>query len=113
MKRILFIILAIVLCLSLFSGCATKKEYCYVLGVAEDGFITNIDDLGRVFVKYENAQQHIKMFDTVVIKYNDVNLKETSGYIVVGKHKISYSYILEEVQSLRLSDPSKGEPLFD
>lgn len=112
MKRILFIILAMVLCLSLFSGCATTKAYCYVRRVTEDGIITNIDNLGSVFVKYENAQQSIKPYDTVVIKYKDINLTKTSGYIVIKEEKVFYSYILEEVQSLRLSDPSKGEPLF-
>ena len=113
MKRILFIILATVLCLSLFSGCATKKEFCYVGDVTEDGFFVDLDDVeGTVFVKYENAQQRVRSYTTVLIEYSSFKLKKKSGSIVVGKYTCYYSYVLEEVKNLRLSDPSKGEPLY-
>ena len=87
--------------------------YCYVLGVTADGFVANINGVGDVFIKYANAKQHIEEFDTVIVEYYKANLIEKAGtYTDPSNEKATYSYTVASPISVRVADPSKGEPVF-
>ena len=87
--------------------------YCYVLEVTANGFVANINGVGDVFIKYANAKQHIEEFDTVIVEYYKANLIEKAGtYTDPSDEKATYSYTVASPISVRVADPSKGEPVF-
>ena len=87
--------------------------YCYVLNVTANGFVAGINGVGDVFVKYDNANQHIELFDTVILEYYETDLIEKSGtYTDVLGERASYSYKITDPKSVRVADPSKGELVF-
>ena len=87
--------------------------YCYVLNVTANGFVAGINGVGDVFVKYANANQHIELFDTVILEYYENDLIEKVGtYTSPGDEKATYSYTVASPISVRVADPSKGELVF-
>ena len=94
-------------------GRDTTTADCYVLGVTANGFVASINGVGDVFVKYSNANQHIELFDTVIVEYYEADLIEKAGtYTDPGDEKATYSYTVASPISVRVADPSKGEPVF-
>ena len=120
MKRILLTVLAIMLCLTIFSGCNSSSNdgklieaYCYVTCVKYDGFVAHINDVGYVFIKYANAKKQFEVFDTVIVEYYDTDLIEKNGtYTDHSGEKGTYSYKIAKPQNVRVADPSNGEPVF-
>lgn len=83
----------------------------YVLYVSEDGFVAHINAYGNVFVKNKGSDS-IDIFDTVIIEYFEANLFSESGsFDIAGEPTEQYSYTLEAI-SVRVADPSKGDPVF-
>lgn len=113
MKKVLSVAIVITFCLFSFFGCASK-EYCYVSYVSEEGFVADIGEYDRVFVKYANADESIHIFDTVVVKFDADDIKEISGTYTdnITGNPSSYSYVLENVKSVRQSNPKIGEPIY-
>lgn len=121
MKKCTALLLVLVLTFSLV-GCNTSsgepdeeaiKAYCYVGYVDSNGFVADIGDIGKVYIEYPNAKEQIELFDTVVLEYYESKLTETDGtYIGVAGGTETYSYTLKSPKSLRVADPSKGEPVF-
>lgn len=111
MKKVLSLVIVIAFCLFMLAGCASK-DFCYVAYVSEEGFVTDIDGYGTVFVKHANADESIKRFDTVLVKFDADDMKEISGSYVDNGHEGVYSYVLENVKSVRKSIPMLGEPLY-
>lgn len=122
MKRAVFLIITIILCVALFEGCAkdatevvTQGEFCRVLCIKEDGIVVEIPDtdLGYVYVKYTNADLKIEPLDTVVIEFSESDLKsENEKFTDFFGEELTYLNILENPKSIRLADPSIGEPTF-
>ena len=89
------------------------KADCYVLHVKSNGFVANINDVGTVYIEYPNDLNQIEIFDTVIIEYYETNLIKTNGtYIDVSGERASYSYKIANPKSVRVADPSDGEPVF-
>ena len=89
------------------------ESYCYVSYVTTNGFAAHINDIGCVFIEHKNANKQIELFDTVIVKYHTSDLTEDNGsYIGVAGEKETYSYRIKNPKSVRLADPSKGEPVF-
>ncbi|MBO5043232.1 MAG: hypothetical protein J6D87_09725 [Clostridia bacterium] len=82
----------------------------YVLYVSEDGFVAHINAYGNVFVKNKGSDA-IDVFDTVIIEYYEANLFRESGSFDIAGEIEQYSYMLEAI-SVRVADPSKGDPVF-
>ena len=122
MKRAVFLIITIILCVALFQGCAkdatevvTQGEFCRVLCIKEDGIVVEIPDtdLGYVYVKYTNADLEIEPLDTVVIEFSESDLKSANEkFTDFFGEELTYLNILENPKSIRLADPSIGEPTF-
>ena len=122
MKRAVFLIITIILCVALFEGCAkdvtevvTQGEFCRVLCIKEDGIVVEIPDtdLGYVYVKYTNADLEIEPLDTVVIEFSESDLKSANEkFTDFFGEELTYLNILENPKSIRLADPSIGEPTF-
>jgi len=122
-KRLLSFVLMLV-CVLAFSGCKdniaktkykgdTAKSYCYVSYVSSDGFVADINDLGRVFVEYANADDNIELFDTVIVEYSTDDLIEENGsYVAITGNEDHWSYRIQNPKKVRVADPSKGEPVF-
>ena len=121
-KNIISVVIAVVLVLALMLsmvGCNTssddkkKEAYCYVAHVDSNGFVADIIDVGVAYIEYSNANQEIELFDTVIIEYYETDLIEKSGtYTDVSGERASYSYKITDPKSVRVADPSKGEPAF-
>lgn len=122
MKKLTAVFLIIILIFSMV-GCNqpstsndegnTTTADCYVLGVTANGFVASINGVGEVFVKYSNANQHIELFDTVIVEYYEADLIEKAGtYTDPGDEKATYLYTVASPISVRVADPSKGEPVF-
>ena len=123
MKRSLAFVLVLV-CILAFSGCKddiaetkykgdSAKSYCYVSYVTSDGFVAGINDIGRVFVEYANADEDIKLFDTVIVEYGTDDLIEENGsYVAITGNEARWSYRIKNPKKVRVADPSKGEPVF-
>ncbi len=88
------------------------QSYCYVLCVLSDGFVASINDIGNVFIKYNNRNDEIEVFDTVVIEYDRKDLLEAIGHFEIAGEQETYSYRLNNPKTVRKADPSKGEPVF-
>lgn len=120
MKKQWLFIAAIAVCLLLFGGCASRNaqentpgELCYVLCVEDDGIVVWIENIGNVYVKYEATEPEIGRLDTVVMEFDETDLKSAAGtFLTVDEDEQTYSYILENPKSIRLADPAKGEPTF-
>ena len=116
MKKIFFLTLALMFCFTVFTGCASDDiaEKLYrVESIEEDGIIVLKSAEEYIFVKYTDANLEIELHDTVVIDFSDSDLKPANGkFIAFDGSEHRYSYILENVKSIRLADPSKGEPTF-
>lgn len=81
--------------------------------MSDDGFIAYINGIGNVFIKYDAAGSKIQVFDTVVVEYDSEDLVVENGqYIDVAGENVTYSYKLNNPESVRKADPSKGEPVF-
>ena len=122
MKKAVFFIIAITLCFVLLEACdknaagvSTQGEFCRVLCLKEGGIVVEIPDmdLGYVYVKYSNSDLEIAPLDTVVIEFTESDLKLASEkFTDFFEEELTYSYILENPKSIRLADPSSGEPTF-
>ena len=119
MKKALFFVFSIMLCIALFcSGCSqspekveARSESCRVLCVMDDGFVVWIEDIGNVYVKQFAAGVKISPLGTVVMEFYDCDLVSDNGTFTdpFGKEQ-NYSYILENPKSIRL--PTENEPTF-
>ena len=113
MKRPLFSIMIIALCLMALIGCTqdapeadAKEVFCRVVCVKDDGIIVWQPDVtpekSYMFVKLENSGLEIDVLDTVVITYSDSDLKLSRGtFLRFDGIEQSYSYILENPQCIR------------
>ena len=122
MKKLTALLLMLILMFSVV-GCnipsSNEKEEdvikadCYVLHVKPDGFVAYINDIGEVYIQYPNALNQIEKFDTVIIEYYETNLIKTDGtYMDVSGERASYSYKIANPKSVRVADPSNGDPVF-
>jgi len=66
MKKTICLILVLTLCASIFlggcSGTDTKKEFCRVMCLYEDGMMVWIPDIGYVYVKHVDADLEIAIY---------------------------------------------------
>ena len=122
MKKLTALLLMLILMFSVV-GCnipsSNEKEEnvikaaCYVLHVKPDGFVAYINDIEEVYIQYPNALNQIEKFDTVIIEYYETNLIKTDGtYMDVSGERASYSYKIANPKSVRVADPSNGDPVF-
>ena len=81
-----------------------------MLYVSEGGFFAHINAYGNVFVKNKSSNS-IEIFDTVIIEYYEANLFRESGSFDIAGETEQYSYMLEAI-SVRVADPSNGDPVF-
>ena len=64
-------------------------------------------------MKYAGTEPEIGLLDMVVMEFDETDLKSAAGtFLTVGEEEQTYSYILVDPKSIRLADPSKGEPTF-
>ena len=118
MKKVIFFIIAAFFCFTLLWGCGSgiwgtgaPEAYGYVVCLKEDGFIAEIESLGYVYVQYGDPE--IKVFDTVIIEFSETDLVPASGsFLTVDGRARNYSYVLQNLKSIRFPDPTKGEPTF-
>ena len=90
-----------------------KKSYLYIASVTEDGFVGSCNELGRVYVKYPDADKEIELFDTIVVEYYASDLKEEEGtFVHITGNPDKYLYKIDDPIVVRHSDPSRGEPLY-
>ena len=90
-----------------------KKSYLYIASVTEDGFVGSCNELGRVYVKYPDADKEIELFDTIVVEYYASDLKEEEGtFVHITGSPDKYLYKIDDPIVVRHSDPSRGEPLY-
>ena len=119
MKKALFFVFSIMLCIALFcSGCSqspekveARSESCRVLCVMDDGFVVWIPDIGNVYVTQFAGSVTIYPLGTVVMEFYECDLVSDSGaFTDAFGEKQMYSYILENLKSIRL--PTENEPTF-
>ena len=114
MKKALFFIIAIALCMSIFSGCGQaeiQEEFCRVMCLQEDGMILWIEQLNYVYVKHVDTNMEIDPLDTVVMEFSRDDLQSADEpFIDCWGNQEHYSYILEKPKSIRLTEA--GEPTF-
>ena len=111
-KKAICCILAVTLAAAVFfGGCAgadTKKEFCRVLCLYEDGMMVWIPDIGNVYVKQVDADLGIAPLDTVVMKFSVDDLVAENGTFsnFFGEEE-TYSYMLEAPKRVRLTRASE------
>ena len=118
MKKAIFFVIAVMICLSLFWGCSqdtagvnTQGEFCRVLCLEEDGIVVWIEDIGNVYVKQVDAALKIEPLDTVVMEFSADDLESASGaFTDAFGDEQSYSYILEIPKNIRHT--TEDEPTF-
>ena len=119
MKKAIFLITAITLCLVFFFvGCSqdstevdVQNEFCRVLCLKDDGIIVWIEDIGNVYVKNVNITLEIEPLDTVVMEFSKDDLESANEKFTdcFGEEQ-SYLYILENPRSVRHT--TEEEPTF-
>ena len=117
MKKVLFFIITMTVCLSVLFGCATDADVqtksCRVVCLEEDGIIVSIEYIGHVYVKNVDADLEISTLNTVVMEFSEDDLKPANGtFLNFDGRELNYSYILENPERIRLADPDSGEPTF-
>ena len=124
MKKYIACLLIVMLVISMV-GCSIsgkKVAYCYVRAVSPDGFLAGMYDpeglktiSKGVYIPYPDADKSFCEYDTVVIEYDEADLTALNAK-VPGSMDMDvvyrYQYLLSNVKSVRLADPSKGEPTF-
>ena len=112
MKKWIALFITLILCVSVLFGCAdVQKKYCRVVCVREDGMILDIEQLGYVYVKTANGD--FAILSTVVMEFSESDLKPANGtFLKFDGSEQNYSYIIETPKSIRLADPTAGEPTF-
>lgn len=116
MKKFLWIIVVVTLCLTGFCGCDPSFEetettgvYCRVEAISEEGFVASVDGK-NIFVVYAQADQ-FEEYDTVVIAFSQEDLRAESGIVPDSYgYEIDYAYVLENPSGVRPAGP--GEPTF-
>ena len=119
MKRTIFTVVILLSCLMLFSnGCSrkvnknkTEEVFCRVLCLKDDGMYVWADNIGHIYVKYDNLDIETYAMDTVVMEFSENDLISAKGTFVdcFGEEQ-DYLYILENPQNIRLTTPE--EPTF-
>jgi len=118
MKKAIFFVITIMICLALFWGCSqdaakadTQGEFCQVLCLEEDGIVVWIEGIGNVYVKQVDAALEIEPLDTVVMEFSADDLESASGKFIdaFGEEQV-YSYVLENPKSIRHT--TEDEPTF-
>lgn len=118
MKKTWLLIIATLFCLAALYGCTpeaaeTQTASCRVQCVTEDGLIVWIEHTGYVYVKNVSTGLDIQTLDTVVMEFSESDLEAADGtFLNFDGNELRYSYILEKPSSIRLADPSSGEPTF-
>ena len=122
MKKALFFVFSVMLCILLLCiGCSQAEpsdknegarcEFCRVLCVMDDGFVVWIPDIGNVYVTQFAGSVTIYPLGTVVMEFYECDLVSDSGaFTDAFGEKQMYSYILENLKSIRL--PTENEPTF-
>ena len=136
MRKSLFFLITAVLCLATLLGCSqdvadvsivtetdtvsaadsvfdfdAEEKFCRVVSLKEDGIVVEIGYIGYVYVKHIRSDMNIKELNTVVIKFSGDDLIAANGtFINFDGKEMSYSYILEEPESIRFT--ITGEPTF-
>ncbi len=119
MKKTIFFIIAITLCLAVvFSACSKKNEkvdkkgeFCRVLCLKDDGIVVWIENIGHVYVKHVDAALEIEPLDTVVMEFSKRDLQSANEkFTDFSGEELSYSYILEKPKSIRYT--TDEEPTF-
>ena len=103
----------------LFSnGCSPKVEenkpeevFCRVLCLEDNGMYVWTENIGHIYVKYDNLDIETYTMDTVVMEFSENDLISAKGKFVdcFGEEQ-DYLYILENPQNIRLTTPE--EPTF-
>ena len=119
MKRTIFTAVILLCCLMLFSnGCSqkvdknkTEEVFCQVLCLEDNGMYVWTENIGHIYVKYDNLDIETYAMDTVVIGFSENDLISAKGKFVdcFGEEQ-DYLYILENPQNIRLTTPE--EPTF-
>ena len=92
---------------------ALIESYCYVVCVKRNGFVASINDVGYVYIRYDDAEDEIELYNTVIVEYSSADLIEKNGIYIGSAGEIEqYSFQIKEPRSVRVADPSKGEPVF-
>ncbi len=94
-------------------------EYIYLSGpVTEDGFAASV--AGKdFFFTYPGADSRFSTFQTLLVTMYGRNIEKTEKRLTYtfdnGKHEetVVCEYVVKQVESARLSDWTKGEPIFD
>ena len=135
MKKAIFFIISIMLCLALFfCGCSEndtevnkqsgsygysendtkvnmQSEFCRVLCLKDDGIIVWIENIGNVYVKAVDTTLEIEPLDTVVMEFSESDLESVSGkFTDCFEEEQSYFYIIENPKSIRHT--TEEEPTF-
>lgn len=92
----------------------TKRILTYVQYVDSNGFIGDANEIeGAIYIKYANADEKIKVFNTVAITFSEGDLIKKSGYYTaLTGNFASYEYVLNNPLDVHINDPTKGEPVF-
>ena len=84
------------------------NTYCRVECVCEDGFIVSLE--GRnIFVVYPQPHDY-QVYDTLVIEFEEWDLRKESGSRFYYEEEVSYTHVLENPPLIRPVAP--GEPTF-
>ncbi len=91
----------------------TAVAFLRVEWIGEDGFCCRGRGFdGNVYIKAPAAYE---LFDTVRIEYYPALLQKQEGYVDGGpayQPNYTYSLVIEQPVSIRLSDPDSGEPVY-
>lgn len=119
MKRTIYAVVILMCCLMLFlNGCSsnaagnkTPEVFCRVLNSEDNGIYVWAENIGHIYVKYDNIDLEISPLETVVIEFSESDLISANGQFTdyFGEEQ-NYLYILENPESIRYTTPE--EPTF-
>ena len=121
MKRFLMCLLCLCLLASAcFVSCESENaagetvtDYVYVSCVGDGYVIGGINGKGTVKILCDTQGKDFSLFDTLRVEYCTSDLVQEEGtYTAVTGNPASYEWVLNKVDSIRESDPAKGEPVY-
>ena len=89
----------------------TEEVFCRVLCLDDNGMYVRTENIGHIYVKYDNLDIETYAMDTVVIEFSENDLISAKGkFIDCFGEEQDYLYILENPQNIRLT--TLEEPTF-
>ena len=121
MKRFFLCLLCLCLLASTcFVSCENKTsdgetvtEYVYVSYVGDGYVVGDINGMGKIKIVCDTQGKGFELFDTLRVDYRVSNLVQKKGiYTAITGNPDTYGWVLNRVESIRQSDPAKGEPVY-